>query len=325
MTRIRRIGLLAAAAVVPLVALAVAGCGGNDNTPTATVKPASAGSGTVRVANTSLGKILVDAKGRTLYLFEQDTGTKSTCSGGCATMAAAAPNGKPTAGSGAKASLSARPRARTASRRSPKRPPALLLPGRQQPGDTNGQGVNGSAPPGTSCHRRGHDRRHRRTQRRQWLLAARSRGCVEMAAVDAAAPAAYAVGALLLAGEAAVHVQQYVAEFHEVRWIGPLFLANAAAVLRDDRRPDPAAHSAACGAGRRRDLRGRARQPRHQLRDRAVRLAGGRIPHARRARADHRGRGGDPVGYGAHARTGVRCGPTHRLRPSTEAQRSANR
>jgi hypothetical protein len=50
-------------------------------------------------------------------------------------------------------------------------------------------------------------------------------------AIDAAAPAAYALGALLLAGEAAVHVQQYIVEFHDVRWIGPLFLANAAAVL----------------------------------------------------------------------------------------------
>jgi hypothetical protein len=50
-------------------------------------------------------------------------------------------------------------------------------------------------------------------------------------ALDAAAPAAYALGALLLAGEAIVHVQQYVAEFHDVRWIGPLFLANAVAVL----------------------------------------------------------------------------------------------
>ena len=50
-------------------------------------------------------------------------------------------------------------------------------------------------------------------------------------ATDASAPAAYALGALLLAGEAAVHVQQFVSEFHDVRWIGPLFLANAAAVL----------------------------------------------------------------------------------------------
>ena len=48
---------------------------------------------------------------------------------------------------------------------------------------------------------------------------------------DAAAPTAYALGSLLLAGEAAVHVQQFVAVFHGVRWIGPLFLANAAAIV----------------------------------------------------------------------------------------------
>ena len=50
-------------------------------------------------------------------------------------------------------------------------------------------------------------------------------------AIVAAAPAAYALGALLLVGEAVVHVQQFASEFHDVRWIGPLFLANAAAVL----------------------------------------------------------------------------------------------
>jgi hypothetical protein len=38
-------------------------------------------------------------------------------------------------------------------------------------------------------------------------------------------------GALALAGEAVVHIQQYFALFHEVRWIGPLFLANAVACV----------------------------------------------------------------------------------------------
>lgn len=37
------------------------------------------------------------------------------------------------------------------------------------------------------------------------------------------------LGAVSLAGEAAVHVQQYASVLHEVGWIGPLFLANAAA------------------------------------------------------------------------------------------------
>jgi hypothetical protein len=44
-------------------------------------------------------------------------------------------------------------------------------------------------------------------------------------------PAAFALGAVMLVGEAAVHIQQYVTIFHEVNWVGPLFLANAAACL----------------------------------------------------------------------------------------------
>ena len=52
-----------------------------------------------------------------------------------------------------------------------------------------------------------------------------------MAGADLVAPAAYAAGGLLLACEAAVHIQQYAAVIHAVRWIGPLFLANAAACL----------------------------------------------------------------------------------------------
>jgi hypothetical protein len=39
---------------------------------------------------------------------------------------------------------------------------------------------------------------------------------------------AYTLGAVALAGEAAVHVQQYVSLLHGVRWIGPLFVLNAA-------------------------------------------------------------------------------------------------
>ena len=44
---------------------------------------------------------------------------------------------------------------------------------------------------------------------------------------EALGAAAFALGAIALAGEAAVHIQQYASLFHEVRWIGPLFLANA--------------------------------------------------------------------------------------------------
>ncbi len=41
---------------------------------------------TIAVANSKLGHILVNSQGRTVYLFEKDTGPKSTCSGECATL-----------------------------------------------------------------------------------------------------------------------------------------------------------------------------------------------------------------------------------------------
>jgi uncharacterized membrane protein len=46
-----------------------------------------------------------------------------------------------------------------------------------------------------------------------------------------AVPAAFALGAIGLAGEAAVHIQQYISVLHGVRWVGVLFLANAVASL----------------------------------------------------------------------------------------------
>jgi hypothetical protein len=45
----------------------------------------------------------------------------------------------------------------------------------------------------------------------------------------AIADAAFAFGALALAAEATVHVQQYASLVDGVRWIGPLFLVNALA------------------------------------------------------------------------------------------------
>src|SRR2546430_5294691 len=41
-------------------------------------------SATISVQGSSLGQILVDGNGKTLYLFEADTSAQSTCSGGCA-------------------------------------------------------------------------------------------------------------------------------------------------------------------------------------------------------------------------------------------------
>jgi len=145
----RPISLLAAAVVVPLVALAVAGCGSNNNGSPATAKAAGGSSATVSVANTGLGNILVDSHGRTLYLFEKDSGTTSTCSGGCATAwPPLRASGKPTAGSGAKASLlGTTPRSDGKPQVTYNGHPLYGYQGDSKAGDTNGQGINGFGAP----------------------------------------------------------------------------------------------------------------------------------------------------------------------------------
>src|SRR2546429_300858 len=76
MTRSRPLTFIAGAAVIPLAALA-AGCGGgssSNNGATASTTPApktTVAPAAIRVANSHLGKILVDSRGHTLYLFKK--------------------------------------------------------------------------------------------------------------------------------------------------------------------------------------------------------------------------------------------------------------
>ena len=89
--------LATVAALIVSAALAAAALGAGDS--------ASAGA-VVKTHKTSLETILVDARGRTLYLFMRDKRNKSSCSGACATnWPPLTTSGKPTAGTGAKASL----------------------------------------------------------------------------------------------------------------------------------------------------------------------------------------------------------------------------
>jgi predicted lipoprotein with Yx(FWY)xxD motif len=91
--------------VVFFVSLSAVVCGGGAPPPAATANASNGASATVGVANSSLGSILVNSTGRTLYLFKADVGSKSACTGACA--AAWPPlltTGKPTAGSGLTAS-----------------------------------------------------------------------------------------------------------------------------------------------------------------------------------------------------------------------------
>jgi predicted lipoprotein with Yx(FWY)xxD motif len=91
-----------------MVFLAVISCGGSGTQSATSPAPStSVPAATVAVAsNQKLGKILVDGNGRTLYLFEADKGTSSTCYGSCAAYwPPLLTGGAPVAGAGANSSL----------------------------------------------------------------------------------------------------------------------------------------------------------------------------------------------------------------------------
>jgi predicted lipoprotein with Yx(FWY)xxD motif len=116
-----------AVAGVAAVAFAVAGCGGSSGShhasaygaPAATSTASSpgaygaapvasakgSGGRSIQLASSKLGKILVDSKGDTLYLWQADKGTASTCVGACASAwPPLTTTGKPVAGPGLSAS-----------------------------------------------------------------------------------------------------------------------------------------------------------------------------------------------------------------------------
>jgi predicted lipoprotein with Yx(FWY)xxD motif len=122
MTRNKSITVLACVTGLVVVALAAAGCGssGGSANRSSAPKTASGQSATIGVASNNLGKILVDSRGRTLYVFERDAGTKSACSGACAVNWPPLPaNGKPRVGSGVNGPSSRPAFARTERPRSP--------------------------------------------------------------------------------------------------------------------------------------------------------------------------------------------------------------
>ena len=128
---------------VVLAVISIAGCGGSSNAATVPPKTSNGHTATISVANEgNLGKILVDSKGHTLYLFQKDSGTKSACTGACASAwPPLRASGKPVVGTG----LSASKVGTTA--RSDGKPqvtynghPLYLFQGDKSPGNTNGQG-----------------------------------------------------------------------------------------------------------------------------------------------------------------------------------------
>jgi predicted lipoprotein with Yx(FWY)xxD motif len=129
-----------------LVALVGAACSSGHRAAirSAAVPPRSTGRpAIIGLANSDLGQILVDSQGRTLYLFEKDRGTTSSCTGGCAAAWPPLPASQPTAANGTDdALLGTTTRSDGAPQDTYNGHPLYLYFLDQKPGDTNGQGVN---------------------------------------------------------------------------------------------------------------------------------------------------------------------------------------
>jgi predicted lipoprotein with Yx(FWY)xxD motif len=139
---------LAPAAVV----IAIAGCGGGGTSnagktshPAAGTAQTAARSGPtmVGVGTTKPGQILVDSQSRSLYLFEKDTGTASTCYGACASSwPPLTASGIPKAGGAiVAAKLGTTKRTDGQTQVTYNRHPLYYYAGDTAPGQTTGQGL----------------------------------------------------------------------------------------------------------------------------------------------------------------------------------------
>ncbi|MFG1805108.1 hypothetical protein [Streptomyces sp. NPDC049040] len=144
----------AATAAIVLAATATA-CSGGSSSPNSsgagTASPsnvveeaAKAAPATVTTKSVSLGKILVNDKNLTLYVFMKDKTSTSTCTGACA--AAWPPlvvKTKPTGSGGVQSNLlSSSKRSGGAMQVTYKGHPLYRFAGDSKPGNTNGQGLN---------------------------------------------------------------------------------------------------------------------------------------------------------------------------------------
>jgi predicted lipoprotein with Yx(FWY)xxD motif len=154
--RSKRLAKIAVATSAAVSAIAIAACGSggsSKHTTTGTSAPAassahssaSASSGSVDLAKSSLGPILINSEGRTLYLWQADTGTKSTCTGACASAwPPLVTTSTPTAGSGVTSSLLGTSRRTNGTEHvTYNGHPLYLFAGDTASHQTNGQGSNG--------------------------------------------------------------------------------------------------------------------------------------------------------------------------------------
>jgi predicted lipoprotein with Yx(FWY)xxD motif len=160
-TQGRRRGAVLALPVLFAAALGLAACGTSSaaspgrspggsaplygsTSPSPSKAPAPAGSGDVlAVRHTSLGTILTDGRGFTVYAFDADKGTMSNCSGACATAWPPAPatGTDSQVGNGVTQSLVGQAtRADGTTQLTYAGRPLYLFKGDSAPGNTNGDG-----------------------------------------------------------------------------------------------------------------------------------------------------------------------------------------
>ena len=150
----RKIKMLIAAAAPLAITLIAVACGSSagqasSSTPYGSAVPASA---TISVGKptrlgavrSSLGRIVVDGTGRTLYLFEKDKNHRSACYGACARYwPPLLSHGKPVARAGVKQSLVGTTRRRNGSKQATYAGhPLYRYVGDSRPGQTNGAGLD---------------------------------------------------------------------------------------------------------------------------------------------------------------------------------------
>ncbi len=134
---------LAILAVGATAALTLSACGGNSSTTTTPAASGTSGSTTsaagLHVASTSLGRVLVDSSGMTVYMLTADSPGHSSCSSACLTY-------WPAVAPGAKASTVTAKVASTATSSGSKIAtaggwPLYTFVQDQKPGDVTGEGV----------------------------------------------------------------------------------------------------------------------------------------------------------------------------------------
>lgn len=153
MTRLPKLAAGAAALAAVVVA---AGCGGSSgsaggnsygygsgSTSTSAMTKSTNAAG-IAVTSSSLGRILVNGQGRTLYLFEKDTGKASTCYDACATAwPPVTTSGAPVARTGVVASKLGTTKRRDGTLQvTDNGHPLYMYSGDAKSGQTNGQGLD---------------------------------------------------------------------------------------------------------------------------------------------------------------------------------------